>query len=42
VIPDPGKAPHEMKSYKPISLLPDVTKVFEKLLLKRLKPIMPN
>jgi hypothetical protein len=36
----PGKPPHETKSYRPISLLPSISKLFEKLLLKRLKPLI--
>jgi predicted metallopeptidase len=36
----PGKLPSEKTSYRPISLLPIVSKIFEKLLLKRLKPII--
>jgi hypothetical protein len=36
----PGKHPNELTSYRPISLLPIVSKVFEKLLLKRLLPIV--
>lgn len=36
----PGKPPNEVKSYRPISLLPILSKVFEKLLLKRMKPII--
>lgn len=35
-----GKPPHEVSSYRPISLLPVLSKLFEKLLLKRLKPII--
>jgi hypothetical protein len=35
----PGK-PNELTSYRPISLLPIVSEVFEKLLLKRLLPIV--
>lgn len=38
----PGKPPNETKSYRPISLLPIMSKLFEKLLLKRLKPIIEN
>jgi hypothetical protein len=34
----PGKPPNELTSCKPISLLPIVSTVFEKLLLKRLLP----
>lgn len=36
----PGKPPHAITSYRPISLLPILSKVFEKLLLKRLQPIL--
>ena len=40
LIPKPGKDLKELTSYRPISLLSIVSKVFEKLLLKRLKPII--
>lgn len=40
VIPKPGKPPTEVTSYRPISLLPIMSKVFEKLLLKRMMPII--
>jgi endonuclease/exonuclease/phosphatase family metal-dependent hydrolase len=40
MIPKPGKPPIDVKSYRPISLLPVISKVFEKLLLKRLKPVL--
>jgi hypothetical protein len=40
MIPKPGKPPHEATSYRPISLLPILSKLFEKLLLKRLKIII--
>jgi hypothetical protein len=36
----PGKPSNELTSYRPTSLLPIVSKVFEKLLLKRLLPIV--
>jgi len=36
----PGKPANDKKSYRPISLLPVISKLFEKLLLKRLKPII--
>lgn len=44
----PGKPPNEAKSYRPISLLPTISKLFEKLLLQRLnrvierKKLIPN
>lgn len=42
MIPKPGKAAEEITSYRPISLLPCLSKLFEKLLLKRLQPILIN
>lgn len=36
----PGKPPNETASYRPISLLPIISKVFEKLLVKRLNAII--
>ena len=36
----PGKPPQETTSYRPISLLPIISKIFEKLLLRRIKPII--
>lgn len=38
----PGKNPNETVSYRPISLLPILSKVFEKIFLQRLKPILEN
>ena len=38
----PGKLPNEVKSYRPISLLPVISKIFEKILLKRLKSVIEN
>jgi hypothetical protein len=38
----PGKPPHELTSYSPISLLPVVSKVFEKLLLNRTLPLVAS
>jgi hypothetical protein len=38
----PEKPPNELTSYQPISLLPIVSKVFEKLLLKRLLAMVEN
>ena len=40
MIPKPGKPPREAASYRPISLLPVMSKLFENLLIKRLKPII--
>jgi hypothetical protein len=40
LIPRPGKSPHELSSYRPISLLPIASKVFENLSLKRLLPLV--
>lgn len=40
MIVKPGKQPTDILSYRPISVLPVVSKVFEKLLLKRLLPIL--
>ena len=38
MLPKPGKPPNEINSY--ISLLPFISKLFKKLLVKRLKPII--
>ena len=38
--PKPGKPATEVTFYRQISLLPVLSKLFEKLLLKRLKPIL--
>ena len=35
-----GKPDHYVKSYRPVSLLPIISKLFEKLLLKRLRTII--
>lgn len=40
MIQKPGKPAEEVSSYRPISLLPVVSKIFEKLLLQRLLPIL--
>ena len=40
MVPKPGKNPTDIASYRPISLLPVLSKVLEKLLLKRLIPIL--
>lgn len=40
MIPKPGKQVNVVTSYRPISLLPVISKLYEKLLLKRLKPII--
>ena len=36
----PGKTPTEMPSYRPINLLPLLSKILEKMLLRRLSPIL--
>jgi hypothetical protein len=36
----PRKPPKELTSYRPINLLPTVSKVFEKFLLKRILPMV--
>jgi hypothetical protein len=38
----PAKLLNELTSYPPISLLPIVSKVFEKIILKRLLPVVEN
>ena len=38
----PGKNPNEASSYRPISLLPIIRKLFEKLFSKKLKNIITN
>jgi predicted metallopeptidase len=40
MIPKSGKKFSEVESYRPISLLQIMSKLFEKLILKRLKPII--
>jgi hypothetical protein len=40
IIPKPGKPPHDGTSYRPISLLPVLSKLFGKLMLKRLELII--
>lgn len=40
LIQKPGKDPKDVNSYRPISLLPVISKVFEKLLLRKIKPIL--
>jgi hypothetical protein len=37
-----GKPPHDLSSYLPINLLPIVSKLFEKLFLKRLLPLIEH
>lgn len=38
MIPKPGKEPNLVNSYRPISLLPAISKIFEKILIGRMKP----
>lgn len=42
MIPKPGKPMEDVTSYRPISLLSIISKLFEKLLLKRLMPIIES
>jgi hypothetical protein len=42
LIPKSGKPPHQLSSYRPISLLPIASKVFEKLLLKCPLPLVEH
>jgi hypothetical protein len=42
LIPKSGKPPRALSSYRPSSLLPIVSKVFEKLLLNRLLPLVEH
>lgn len=38
----PGKSPNDVKSYRPISLLPIPSKIFESLLFQKMMPIIIN
>jgi hypothetical protein len=40
MIPKPGKPLEEASSYRPISLLPIMSKIFEKAMLKGIRPIL--
>lgn len=40
MIQKPGKPPNEISSYRPISLLPILSKLLEKIILKRMRPII--
>ena len=40
MIPKPGKDHTKVESYRPISLLSNISKLFEKLLIGKLKPIV--
>jgi len=42
MIAKPGKNPNDITSYRPISLLPTLSKILEKLILKRLLPIIED
>jgi hypothetical protein len=42
LILQPGKPPNELTSYRPISLLPIVSKGFERIILKRFLPLIEN
>lgn len=40
MIPKPGKDHTKVESYRPISLLPNISKLFEKLLINKLNPLL--
>jgi hypothetical protein len=40
--PKQGKPPNEVTSYRPLSLLPIISKLFKKILLKLLKPLIES
>jgi hypothetical protein len=40
MLPKPNKPPDSPESYRPISLLPLFSKIFEKLVLKRVLPVI--
>jgi hypothetical protein len=42
MITKPGKPPTEVTSYRPISLLPIMAKLFERLLLNRIEEAVPH
>lgn len=42
LIPKPGKPAEEVSSYRPISLLPILSKLFERLFLSRLLPVIES
>lgn len=42
MVAKPGKAPTDVKSYRPISLLCILSKIFERLLLRRIKQTTPQ
>lgn len=42
MIPKPNKKPEDPKSYRPISLLPIASKIFESLLLSRIIPLIED
>jgi len=42
MIPKPGKNPIDVTSYRPISLLSTISKILEKLILKRINRVEPT
>ena len=40
MLPKPGKDPHQTASYRPISLIPEFSKILEKIIYDRIKTII--
>ena len=40
MIAKPGKTPNDVTSYRPVSLLPLPSKILEKILLRRILPLL--
>lgn len=42
MVPKPGKKPTQITSYRPISLLPVISKLFERMLVDRMRPVIES